>query len=180
MFSIIVAADEYNGIGKDNQLPWHLKGDMKYFKEITSKVVVEDERNAVIMGKNTWFSIPEKFRPLPNRVNFVLSRQFDFVKQLPVNVDVVHSTHLNSALDYVRGLPKINDVFVIGGGQLYKEAFNHPGLQKVYLTRVHDIFNCDVFIPELPKNLVLIDSNNQSENGVNYTFEVYNNINCCM
>ena len=69
MLSLIVAYDENLGIGKNNDLPWILKKDMNYFKNITT----DNSNNVVIMGRNTWESIPEKFRPLQNRINIIIS-----------------------------------------------------------------------------------------------------------
>ena len=74
-FEIIVAHDLNQGIGTDNQLPWHCAEDMAYFKSLT----IGNQKNAVIMGRKTWESIPEKFRPLPNRLNIVLSKNRDLI-----------------------------------------------------------------------------------------------------
>jgi len=180
MFSIIVAADENNGIGKNNTLPWNLKGDMKYFKTITTKVFSDKEMNAVIMGRNTWESIPEKYRPLPNRINVVLSTQLGFIRQLPLNENIIHSNGLNAALKYINSIHNINETFVIGGASLYREALTHPDLQTVYLTRIHNKFDCDTYIPELPNDLCLVSQDNHTEDGIDYTFEIYNKIGCCM
>jgi dihydrofolate reductase len=62
---IILAVDKENGIGKQGNLPWKLKSDMIYFREVTTTTLQKDKINAIIMGRKTWESIPEKFRPLP-------------------------------------------------------------------------------------------------------------------
>ena len=74
-FDIVVAADEQRGIGKDNDLPWHLPGDLTHFKRTTTRAVAEGMSNAVVMGRKTWESVPPRYRPLKNRVNVVLSRR---------------------------------------------------------------------------------------------------------
>lgn len=178
MFTIIVAADLNNGIGKNNNLPWRLKGDMKYFKEKTTTTTVVGEKNVVIMGRNTWISIPEKFRPLPDRLNIVLSSNQEFIKSLPENV--VGLTALDSALDYCEGLPDINKIFVIGGAVLYKESFKHPGCSEILLTRINKNFDCDTFIPQIDQSFVLVSQNKQIENDIEYSFDSYKKITCCL
>jgi dihydrofolate reductase len=75
--TIIVAATRTNGIGKNGSLPWRLPKEMAYFAKVTS-AAPESDINAVIMGRNTWESIPDRFRPLKNRVNIVISRNQDY------------------------------------------------------------------------------------------------------
>lgn len=71
---IVVAATKKLGIGKGGGMPWKLPGDMAYFKDLTTRTADSSKQNAVVMGRKTWESIPPKFRPLPGRVNVVLSR----------------------------------------------------------------------------------------------------------
>ena len=80
-FQIVVAMTQSRGIGSKGGMPWHLPTDMQYFKQLTSttkaagsKFEDADSQNAVIMGRNTWESIPPKFRPLRGRINVVISR----------------------------------------------------------------------------------------------------------
>jgi dihydrofolate reductase len=75
--TLIVAATKTNGIGQGSQLPWRLPKEMAYFKRVTSNAP-DGRLNAVIMGRKTWESIPANFRPLPNRVNIVISRNADY------------------------------------------------------------------------------------------------------
>ncbi|MEC9071661.1 MAG: dihydrofolate reductase, partial [Myxococcota bacterium] len=87
-FAIVVAADEGWGIGKDGDLAWHLPGDMRWFREITTGKRTDDVLNTVIMGRKTWDSIPPRFRPLPDRHNVVVSRNRNLV--LPDGTSLVH------------------------------------------------------------------------------------------
>ena len=78
--SIVVAATEAGGIGKGGRIPWHLRGDMAHFRQLTSTTEKEGNRNSVIMGRKTWDSLPTKYRPLPNRYNIVITRSPDALR----------------------------------------------------------------------------------------------------
>jgi dihydrofolate reductase len=131
--SVIVALDEQHGMGLNNQLPWHLPADLTHFKAITLG-------KPIVMGRKTFESIG---RPLPGRLNLVLSRK-NFEAD---GVTVVSS--LDAALRVAEdaGAP---EVMVIGGMAVYQAAL--PYATKLYLTRVHHVFEADVFFPELDLN----------------------------
>ncbi|XP_013409720.1 dihydrofolate reductase-like [Lingula anatina] len=116
--NLVVAMCNNRGIGINGQLPWRLRGDMNFFKKITSETKDPEKKNAVIMGRKTWFSIPEKFRPLANRINVVLSRE---MKDSP---DGAHlSRSLEDALSLLSTPPlsdKVESLFVIGGSAIYE------------------------------------------------------------
>jgi dihydrofolate reductase len=126
--SVIVAVAENGVIGKDNALPWRLPEDLKHFKAITFG-------HPVVMGRKTFESIG---RPLPGRLNLVVSRNPDY---RPEGVTVAAS--LESAIQKAGAA---QEVFVIGGSALFKEAL--PKADRVYLTRIHRDFSGDVFFPE--------------------------------
>lgn len=134
--SLIVAVAENGVIGKDNDLIWHLPKDMHFFKETTMG-------HHVIMGRKNFESIPERFRPLPNRTNVVITKQSDYQAEGCV---VVNS--LKAALE-VSQHNGDNEPFVIGGGQIYKLALEENLVDKIYLTKVHQAFDGDTFFPEL-------------------------------
>lgn len=158
-FHIIAAMDLNRGIGKDNALPWHLKGDMAHFKELTTGT-------SVIMGRKTWESLPEAYRPLPNRENIVLTRSDDYV--LPEGVLKVGS--LDEALEQASH----DHVYVIGGATLYEEAIQHPECRGLSLTLVNGVFDCDAFFPEIPGHLVQKGSSPfQQEGDLEYAFLDY-------
>ena len=143
-FEIIVAADSRQGIGKQGGLPWHLTGDLKHFKQVTTETQSRDAVNMVLMGRKTWDSLPEKFKPLPGRVNGVISRNPGLV--LPEAV--LKAASLEKAL-LLAGQPSgktIEHVFVIGGAQIYQTALSHPLCRKIYWTQIHHDFQCDTFI----------------------------------
>ncbi len=127
--TIIAAVAENNVIGKNNELIWHLSDDLKHFKSLTNG-------HHVIMGRKTFQSMP---KALPNRTNVVISRQPDFTAE---NITVVRS--LEEALKVAKDDPQ---PFVIGGGEIYKEALQYA--DRIELTRVHHEFEGDTFFPEI-------------------------------
>lgn len=133
--SLIVAMDNERGIGKNNDLMWNLPADMKFFKETTSGHIV-------VMGRRNYDSIPERFRPLPNRENAVLTRNAGFVAE---GCEVFHS--LEACLEHYKNETE-RTVFIIGGGQIYKEALYLGVIDKMYITHVDHTFGADTFFPE--------------------------------
>lgn len=132
ILEIVVATDLKGGIGKDNQLLWHLPADLKYFKETTTG-------HPIIMGRKTFESIG---RPLPNRVNVVLSSK-------PIDIPGILSfTSLEAAINELQG--KYEKAFIIGGGQIYKSSFALPQLKRIHRTLVDTELDADTFffIPE--------------------------------
>lgn len=174
-FDLVVACDSNRGIGRENGLPWRLPGDMKHFRELTSNVEDQSKRNAVLMGRKTWESIPEKFRPLPNRVNVVLTRNADYqiAQSTEVANSVVTSSSINAAIEKLSKL-KIEKYFIIGGAHLYEEAVHHPLCNFLYLTEIDETFECDVFFPSYKELFTLISTSKIfDENGIRYCFKKY-------
>lgn len=167
-FSIIVAADLNNGIGFQNTIPWNIPSELKYFREVTHGA----GKNAVIMGRNTWESLPPSSRPLKNRLNIVVTRQSD----LDLPSEVLLASSLDEALAKA-GTDK-DEVFVIGGAQLYALAINHPACNKIYITRVQDTFEADTFFPNIDRNKFeqFDASEPQEENGFQFQFQVWTTI----
>ncbi|KAI0215959.1 Viral dihydrofolate reductase [Lamellibrachia satsuma] len=156
------------------------RGDMTFFKKITTETSQPDKQNAVIMGRKTWESIPEKFRPLQKRVNVILSRH---PQKQPDGVYVAGS--FDEAINMLTSVPllhKVDKLFVIGGSSVYKTALQSLLCQRIYLTRVLGDFECDTFFPEFDMsifkqiNVPEIDSAVQTENQMEYKFEVYEKI----
>lgn len=160
---LIVAHDKNLGIGKNNDLPWHLPTDMAYFKKITTEQTGKT-RNTLIMGRKTWDSIPERFRPLPNRTNIVLSRS---KQDLPFGV--LQEKSLDKAIELAEDESKI---FVIGGGQIFKEALAHPKCRTLYITRIDKSYDCDTFFGDYSELFKLVDESKavDSKAGVGLSF----------
>lgn len=165
---LVVAADLNNGIGVDGDLPWHLPGDMKYFKDLTRG----EGHNVVLMGRKTWQSIPPKFRPLAGRWNWVLSRG---TPQLDEGVELASS--LEGAVAQIHQQradgKRIDHVFVIGGGQIYRQALESGLCSRVYLTRVGAEYPCDAFLPDLDSSWHCVDKSPlQKHNDVDFQYLV--------
>jgi dihydrofolate reductase len=139
MISIFVAMTNNRVIGDNAELPWRLPSDLKRFKAITSG-------HPVIMGRQTYESIPAKFRPLPNRTNIVLTHKQDY--DAP-DCLVAHS--LAEAIELAKQHEGSDEVFVIGGGQVYEQAL--PLTDRIYLTAIKTTAQKgDTFFPKLNKN----------------------------
>jgi len=148
--NLIVAVDSVGGIGKDNKLPWPpIIEDFTYFKNMTQDSIV-------IMGRKTWESLPVK--PLPNRVNFVISNTLPYSKivcrslsdalERCYRLQNIQSPLLRSSI------PKYDKIFIIGGTKIYEEALTsfYDYLQTIYMTVINGNFQCDTFFPILHQN----------------------------
>lgn len=144
MFNVILAHDNKNGIGKNNELPWFFPSDMRFFKSMTSPLNFLEhlDKAIVIMGRKTMESIPNNF--LPNRINIVISKTYTEEKE---DLHIVDS--FNKALE-VANTYEGGKVWVIGGSSIYDMAFRHKDLGKIYITYINGDFECDTFIT-LPK-----------------------------
>lgn len=132
--SIIVAVANNNVIGKDNTLIWHLPADMKFFKEKTTG-------HCIITGRKNYESIPEKFRPLPNRTNIVITRNKNYSAPGAIVVDSIEKA-IQKAKE-----TSDNEIFIIGGAEIYKQSIHL--CDRIYLTQIHHTFEGDAFFPEL-------------------------------
>lgn len=128
--SIIVAVAKNNAIGKDNQLLWHLSEDLKRFKKLTSG-------HYIIMGKNTYFSLPR--RPLPNRTHIVIT---DVTGEQIDDCIMAYSIE-----DAISKMNPDEENFIIGGASIYRQFLSHAN--RLYITWVHEEFDADTFFPEL-------------------------------
>ena len=165
-FEIVVAADQSGGIGLRGDLPWRLRGDMRHFKRLTSGTTGSGARNAVVMGRKTWDSIPDRFRPLSRRLNVVVTRTPD----LALPDGVLRAGSLDEALELARKAGA-ERTFVIGGASLYNEALGRVECRRVHLTRVQGTFECDCHLAPIPSGFVVhSESPLHQEEGGSYTF----------
>ena len=119
--SLIVACDIKGGIAKDGKIPWHYPQELKYFSKITSTTQDPTKKNAIIMGRKTWDSLPRK--PLPNRVNIIITR--DISRKEKHSDNVVWSQSMEEAIEYVKSNSQIENTYVIGGESVYSYVINN-------------------------------------------------------
>lgn len=175
---LIVAMCKNNGIGFDNKIPWRISQDMNYFSKKTSGDYTGNgiKKNAVIMGRNTWESLPKKYKPLPNRFNIVLTRNTQMLQELDHydkdKKDIEYVSSVDGAIELCYGggekgeksINKIqnesivNDIWIIGGSSLYREFIdydsalslrNNIGISSYYITYIDKEYNCDTYFPML-------------------------------
>lgn len=157
MLILIAAAAQNNALGKDNDLLWHLPDDFKRFKALTSG-------HYIIMGRKTFESFP---KPLPNRTHVIITRQHDY--QAPGCIVV------RSFPEALEACPDTEDVYVIGGGEIYNLALSSADC--IELTRVHASFTADAYFPEFDLSqwtLVASEYHARDErHALDFTYETY-------
>ena len=163
MISIIVAVSEDWGIGKDNELLWHLPEDLKRFKKLTFG-------NVVIMGKKTWESLPR--RPLPGRKNIVLTDD--------PNEIIKDSVTAYSIEDALSKCESNEEIFVIGGGSVYNQFMDIA--DRLYITHVHESCQADVYFPMIDPKIWRVlereDFNGNDVNSISYSYVLYERKEC--
>ena len=134
--SLIVAVTENMVIGKDNKLAWHLPDDMNYFSNMT-------KGHSIIMGRKNWESIPEKYRPLPDRKNIIVTRNNNFKYNGAIIVNSIEK-----AIEEARS-SEDEEIFIIGGGEIYKLGFKY--VDKLYITEINAEVKGNTYFPEWDK-----------------------------
>jgi len=174
-YSIILAADEKNGIWKNNTIPWKLKKEQQHFKEVTTKTRNKNKKNVVIMWRKTWESIPTSVRPLPWRINCILSSGYTTNPER-IQDDVYGFSSFEACHEFVSGNKEVEEVFIIWGSYLYNLVLDSDYLKRIYLTRVYGDFRCDVFFSSIPGNFKIVKTSEKyKEWEVEYqTFEYKN------
>jgi dihydrofolate reductase len=154
----LIFAKARNGvIGKDNAMPWHLPEDMAHFKRVTLGC-------PVIMGRKTWDSLPPRFRPLPGRMNVVVTRQVGWNE-----IGAKPSSSLENALSLCE---QFEHVWVMGGAQIYAQAL--PLADTAVVTEIGADFEGDAFAPQFgPHWRETSREAHTSVNGLNFSFVTY-------
>jgi len=176
--SVIVASSPNGGIGFEGKLPWQLPEDMAHFKRVTLAGAEKnpEKMNAVIMGRKTWDSIPEKFRPLKGRINVVLtSAAADPASKSCYPEGVLRASSVANAVEQLSSREDVEEIFVIGGQAAYKEALQMPSCTRIFMTRIAKQFECDAFFPAFDDHLFKVKflSATRSHGGIPYDFVIY-------
>ena len=132
---MIAAMGSNRVIGKDNDLPWHLPDDFKYFQQTT-------KGHHVLMGRKNWESLPHKFQPLPNRTNLVITRQQNYQAE---GAETIQSLEGGAK---IAERNKEEELFIIGGGEIYRMGLGIA--DRIYLTEIEGAFEGQVTFPEFP------------------------------
>jgi len=171
----IVAIDLHNGISKNGTIPWTSKKDMTHFYKKTNG-------NVVLMGRNTYFSIPEERRPLKNRLNIVLTSNPQLYQDIS-NSNVIFTDDNNMYLYFLQNPEKCRDafpflhenfkVFVIGGKQIYEKLI--PLCHTIWLTQIKKDYNCDLFLKNVYNfnNKMMVTEIDNDDELIIYKYEKY-------
>jgi dihydrofolate reductase len=158
MISIVVATSENNVIGRENKLIWHIPDDLKRFRKITTGGVV-------VMGRKTHLSIG---RVLPNRLNVILSNDMDWSGALGDGCVVCHS------IEEVLEKFKHEDLFIIGGGEIYKQFL--PYTTRIYKTLIKKDYDGDTFFPVLGNDWIITDIEIKTSGDLDFEYQILERI----
>lgn len=149
--SIIVASSLDYGIGYENRLPWNIPSELKHFREITTRCRDKNKKNCIIMGRNTWYSLPNAPSPLKGRINIIISanNHDTIAKEIGDCCETHVFKTIDDALRYIENEDAIESSFVIGGSQIY-DAFLEKyikNINSIYWSIIYDkTYQCDRFI----------------------------------
>ena len=161
--NIIVAMCKNRGMGFKNTIPWHLSSDLQRFKYLTTSF---ENKNNVIMGRKTWDSLPNKYKPLPKRKNIIISSKKDIIKQ----ENVIVYNDINLIKNHYKEINK--NTWIIGGTQIYDFALENDLVKSILVTVIDNDFECDVFFPEIPSKFQLKhESPYKLENNIIYKYQ---------
>lgn len=203
LVAIVAATDKENGIGKNNDLPWSIPEDWNYMLKFIRTTKDSSKQNALIMGRKTWLSIPGDLSPFKPCLNIIISSKLQKSNinfKNPSDADhVLVAPSITAALSIVNNqhADSVEKVIAIGGCGIYKEVFGQSDFKRLYLTRIFKSFDCDTFLK--PNNflskLQRVEGTEELSNeslryncdynvikkdessGIEFIFEIYNNVN---
>nr|AEI30188.1 dihydrofolate reductase [uncultured bacterium] len=152
---IIVAYGRNHEIGYENGMPWHLPNELRWVSKVTRHTTDPQRRNAIVMGRRTWESIPAKLRPLKGRLNVVVSHKSP---QRLASENLLYCNSLEEALSQLRHHALIETVFIFGGSTIYKQALELGVVDEIHATELQESFTADTFFPQIPPRYTLATS----------------------
>jgi len=167
--TVIAAVEKNNGIGNKGAIPWpKLTDDLKNFRHCTY-----NKRNphAVIMGRKTYQSLPKKYRPLPDRVNIVVSttllsnEKYYVVRSMKEIIPLIEKLLQDNKIN--------NKIYAMGGNSIYEWAMGNDKCKNLILTRIHHSWDCDVKMPSIPEYFSLSYMTCHEQNNIIYDIEYY-------
>lgn len=163
--NLIVAHSKNYGIGKNNMLPWKYKSDMKFFRETTSKKNTHFKNPAVLMGRNTWESLPKT--PLPNRINYVLSTKLKNTFSFDNIQDIFNDCREK----------EVDVLWIIGGASIYDFFIRENLVDNMYVTIIEKKYDCDTFIKPYYEKFEwkLMSARREIEENTYLLFTIWNN-----
>lgn len=163
MISIVAAMDNKRGIGKNGRIPWHISEDFKHFKQLTLG-------HPIVMGRKTFESIG---KALPGRTNIIVTRDLGFkIDDLASQGETLRSYVVNSleeAIEVAKKSPGSEEIFIIGGGQIFKEAIEKDLVDQMHLTVVEGDYSADTFFPDYSE-FKIVSKEDKSDENYKYSF----------
>lgn len=159
-YNVIVGMCKNRGIGINNTLPWNIKEDLRLFSKLTKG----DGNNAIIMGKNTWESLPKQ--PLPGRDNLILSTTLDINKNTPKNNCIKSFNNVEEILLFCRK-QNYQTIWIIGGEKIYTDFLRLDIISNIFVSYINKEYSCDKFFPELDEDKWSIIERKSIENTQN-------------
>ncbi len=157
--SIITSIDEKRGIGKNNDLLFKIPEDMKRLREITTG-------HPLVMGRKTYESLG---RLLPNRTHIVMTRDTEKIKEIPYDPDAI-VVSLEDGIEIAKKSPGSDEIFIFGGGEVFRQAMEKGLVDRLYLTIVEGDYGADIFFPDYSVFTKIISEENREVDGYKYKF----------
>lgn len=161
-FNLIVAVDTQWGISKKGNIPWKIMEDYNFFLDVTKRQYIKDKKNIIIMGKNTWKTLPDTSRSLKDRITIIISTSMTIEDLNSGNLTGTES-YLVKSFAEATALCNVIDggkVFICGGSQIYDEALKKLKIDNTYITKIYYDYGCDNFFPS---HLANVDSSTSTE-----------------
>ncbi len=171
MIKLIVAYDQKRGIGKNGTMPWYFPNDLKWVSKITRTTSDNNKRNALLMGRKTWESIPAQRRPLYNRLNIILTKSL----KIEETNDLIIASDIKDFFETKELLRDIETYFIFGGETIYQQFLELDVIDEILVTEIKKTYECDTFFPEIPKKYQIISEIVENHKGIELIKTIYKN-----